>query len=165
MKRISAIAFSVILICISFFSVSAVDYRCDVETVSKAVYLENLNNKAVVYEKNSDQQMYPASTTKIMTFIITAENVGDIDNTYVTVKEDVISGLDPESTMMGLTTHIGEKVSVKDLLYGLMLPSGNDAALVLADYVGEGILGFVEKILNEFKGKAHSDIRFNENLL
>ena len=40
MKRISAIAFSVILICISFFSVSAVDYRCDVETVSKAVYLD-----------------------------------------------------------------------------------------------------------------------------
>ena len=146
MKRISAIAFSVILICISFFSVSAVDYRCDVETVSKAVYLENLNNKAVVYEKNSDQQMYPASTTKIMTFIITAENVGDINNTFVTVKEDVISGLDPESTMMGLTTHIGEKVSVKDLLYGLMLPSGNDAALVLADYVGGGISGFVEKM-------------------
>ena len=146
MKRISAIAFSVILICISFFSVSAVDYKCDVETVSKAVYLENLNNKAVVYEKNSDQQMYPASTTKIMTFIITAENVGDINNTFVTVKEDVISGLDPESTMMGLTTHIGEKVSVKDLLYGLMLPSGNDAALVLADYVGEGIPGFVEKM-------------------
>ena len=146
MKRISAIAFSVILICISFFSVSAVDYKCDVETVSKAVYLENLNNKAVVYEKNSDQQMYPASTTKIMTFIITAENVGNIGNTYVTVKEGVISGLDPESTMMGLTTHIGEKVSVKDLLYGLMLPSGNDAALVLADYVGEGIPGFVEKM-------------------
>ena len=144
MKRLTAFAFSVILICVSFFSVSAVDYNCNVDTVSKAVYLENLNNKTVVYEKNSDQQMYPASTTKIMTYIITADNVDDIDNTYVTIKEDVISGIDPESTVMGLSSHIGEKVSVKDLLYGLMLPSGNDAALVLADYVGNGIPGFVD---------------------
>ncbi len=146
MKHITAIAFSVILICVSFLSVSAVDYNCNVDTVSKAVYLENLNNKTVVYEKNADQQMYPASTTKIMTYIITAENVDDIDNTYVTVKEDVISGIDPESTLMGLSSHVGEKVSVMDLLYGLMLPSGNDAALVLADYVGDGIPGFVEKM-------------------
>ena len=146
MKHITALAFSVILICVSFLSVSAVDYNCNVDTVSKAVYLENLNNKTVVYEKNADQQMYPASTTKIMTYIITAENVDDIDNTYVAVKEDVISGIDPESTVMGLSSHVGEKVSVKDLLYGLMLPSGNDAALVLADYVGDGIPGFVEKM-------------------
>ena len=146
MKRISVFALALIIICISFFSVSAVDYKCDVDTASKAVYLENLTNKTVVYEKNSNQKMYPASTTKIMTYIITAENVSDLDNTFVTVKEDVISGLDPESTMMGLLNHIGEQVSVKDLLYGLMLPSGNDAALVLADYVGGGIPGFVEKM-------------------
>ena len=81
-----------------------------------------------------------------MTFIITAENVSDLENTSVTIKQDIISGLDLESTVMGLSSHIGEKVSVKDLLYGLMLPSGNDAALVLADYVGGGISGFVEKM-------------------
>lgn len=146
MKRISVFALALILFCVSFISVSAVDYKCDVDTVSKAVYLENLNNKVVVYEKDSNQKMSPASTTKIMTYIITAENVSDLDNTFVTIKEDVISGIDPESTVMGLSTHIGGQVSVKDLLYGLMLPSGNDAALVLADYVGNGISGFVEKM-------------------
>ena len=91
MKRISIIAFSVIILCFSVFSASAVDYKCSEETVSNAVYLENLNSGAVVYEKNSDQQSYPASTTKIMTFVITAENVSDLDQTTVTIKQDVIS--------------------------------------------------------------------------
>ena len=146
MKRISVIVISVIIICLSFFPVSAVDYKFNADTVSDEVYLENLNAGAVVYEKNSNKRSYPASTTKIMTFIITAENVSDLENTSVTIKQDIISGLDLESTVMGLSSHIGEKVSVKDLLYGLMLPSGNDAALVLADYVGGGISGFVEKM-------------------
>ena len=146
MKRISVIVLSVIIICLSVFPVSAVDYKFNADTVSDEVYLENLNAGAVVYEKNSNKRSYPASTTKIMTFIITAENVSDLENTSVTIKQDIISGLDLESTVMGLSSHIGEKVSVKDLLYGLMLPSGNDAALVLADYVGGGISGFVEKM-------------------
>ena len=54
MKRISVIVFSVILICFSVFSASAVDYKCDAETVSDAVYLENLTAGAVVYEKAAD---------------------------------------------------------------------------------------------------------------
>ena len=146
MKKIAVIVFSAMMICMSVFSASAVDYGFDIDPVSKAVYMENLNTKTVVYEKNSEQKMYPASTTKIMTFIVTAENVGDLDSTKVTVKQDVIDGLDPESTVMGLADHIGEQVSVRDLLYGLMLPSGNDAALVLADHIGGGIEGFAEKM-------------------
>lgn len=146
MKRISVIIISVILICFGVFSASAVDYMFDLDTVSDAIYLENLNAGAVVYEKDSNQRRYPASTTKIMTFIITAENVSDWDTTYVPVKQDVIDGLDPESTVMGLSSHIGEQVSVRNLLYGLMLPSGNDAALVLADYVGGGVSEFAEKM-------------------
>ena len=146
MKRISVIVLSVMMFCISVFSASAVDYKCDAETVSKSVYLENLSAKAIVYEKDADLRSYPASTTKIMTYIITAENVADLDQTTVTIKQEVIDGLDPESTVMGLSSHVGEQVSVRDLLYGLMLPSGNDAALVLADHVGGGIPGFVAKM-------------------
>ena len=146
MKRLLIMVLAVIMIGVSAFSAAAVDYMCNEETVSGAVYLENLNTGAVVYEKNSDQRMFPASTTKIMTFIITAENVSDPDNTEVTVTQDAIQGLDPDSTVMGLASHVGEQVTVKDLLYGLMLPSGNDAALLLADYVGGGISGFAEKM-------------------
>ena len=146
MKRISVTVLSVIIAFLGAFTVSAVDYGFDAETASKSVYLENLSTKAVVYEKDADRRSYPASTTKIMTYIITAENVADFDQTAVTVSQEAIDGLDPESTVMGLASHIGEQVSVRDLLYGLMLPSGNDAALVLADYVGGDIPGFVSKM-------------------
>ena len=146
MKRIAATVLFVMIVFLSVFSASAVDYMCNEETVSQAVYLENLSADAVIYEKAADQRSYPASTTKIMTYIITAENVADLDQTAVTIRQEVIDGLDPESTVMGLSSHVGEQVSVRDLLYGLMLPSGNDAALVLADYVGDGIPGFVSKM-------------------
>lgn len=146
MKRISAIFLSFIIICVSVLSASAVDYGFREETVSDAIYLENLDSGTVVYEKNADRRSYPASTTKIMTFVITAENVSDWDATKITIKPELLDGLDPESTVMGLSEHIGEQVSVRDLLYGLMLPSGNDAALILADYVGGSISGFAGKM-------------------
>lgn len=160
MKRAAAIVFALIVVCIGIIPAYAVDYGCDVDTVSQAVYLENLNTGAVVFEKDAAQRMYPASTTKIMTYTIVAENVADFDNTMVEIREDVLTGLDPESTVMGLSNHIGEEVSVRDLLYGLMLPSGNDAALVLADYVGGGISGFVEKMNAKAAALGCADTHF-----
>lgn len=144
MKHIAALILAFAVVLVTAASAAAFDYGCDVDTVADAVYLENLETGAVIYTKNADQKMYPASTTKIMTYVVTAENIADLDGTKITIKEGVLDGLDPESTVMGLSEHIGEQISVKDLLYGLMLPSGNDAALVLADYVGGGISGFVD---------------------
>lgn len=147
MKRIICTLLALIVICATCVSASAIDYGCDVSTVSKAVYLENLDTGAVVFEKNAEEKMYPASTTKIMTYVIVADQVADFDGTMVTIREEVFADIDPESTVMGLKDHIGEQYSIRDLLYGMMLPSGNDAALVLADYVGEGsISAFVEKM-------------------
>lgn len=144
MKRVAVLLLAMAMLLISAVSVGAVDYGCDVDTDSGAVYLENLDTGAVVFEKNAAEQMYPASTTKIMTYVVVAEHVSDFDGTMVEIKESVLSGLDPESTVMGLSDHIGEQVSIRDLLYGMMLPSGNDAALVMADYVGGSVSGFVE---------------------
>ncbi len=146
MKRIVCFLLAMIAVFAMTISASAVDYGCNFSTVSKAVYLENLDTGAVVYEKSADEKMYPASTTKIMTYVVVADNVADFDGTMVTINQSVIDGLDPESTVMGLSDHIGEQYSIRELLYGMMLPSGNDAALVLADYVGSGIAGFVEKM-------------------
>ena len=147
MKRIICALLVLIVVCATCVSASAIDYGCDVSTVSKAVYLENLDTGAVVFEKNAEEKMYPASTTKIMTYVVVADNVSDLDGAMVTIKEEVFADIDPESTVMGLKDHIGEQYSVRELLYGMMLPSGNDAALVLADYVGEGsIAAFVDKM-------------------
>ena len=144
MKRASCMLIVFVLLFVTAISASAFDYGCNVDTVSGSVYLENFDTGAVILDKYANKKMYPASTTKIMTYIITTENVQDLENTKVAISADALTGLDPESTVMGLSEHVGEEVSIKDLLYGMMLPSGNDAALVLANYVGNGISGFVE---------------------
>lgn len=155
MKRKLLCLFSCIIALTILFSMTAVssyaytydyegDYGGEVECAS--VLLKSLDTGEVIYEKDPDTLRYPASTTKIMTYIITVENVENIENTYVEIKSDVISLLDGTgSSMAGLQEKIGESVSVLDLLYCLMLPSGNDAAVVLADYVGGGsVENFVE---------------------
>ena len=147
MKKIVSVFTAVLLIALTALSVSALDYGCDVETVGSGIYLEELNTGVVVYEKNADTRMYPASTTKVMTYIIVAENVSDFNSEMVEITEEALATLDPESSVMGLKDHIGESFSIKDLLFGLILPSGNDAALVLATYVGGGSIdAFVEKM-------------------
>lgn len=148
MKRIFACSLALVMILMTFvssFSVCAADYGCTVETSSSNVYVENLDTGTVVYEKNIDEKVPPASLTKIMTYIVVAENIPDFENTKVTVTDSALANLDPESSVMGLKGYIGQDFTVLDLLYGLMLPSGNDAALVLADYIGDGnIDNFVE---------------------
>lgn len=147
MKRIFSALFAVLIVLFSAFSAGAIDYGCEIEPVCDAVYIEEMNTGTVVYEYYADEQyrdqLYPASTTKIMTFIIVYENVTDLE-TKVEITSASLADLDPESSVMGLESHIGESFSVRDLLYGLMLPSGNDAALVLAEYVGGSVDGFVD---------------------
>lgn len=95
----------------------------------------------VLYEKNGDRQALIASTTKIMTALVVLNNA-NIDTT-VTVGEEVLKAY-------GSAIYIkpGETLTIKDLLYGLMLRSGNDAALTLAHRVGGSVEGFA-KLMNE----------------
>lgn len=160
MKRTLSLLFIFIIICLSVPAASAIDYGCDVDSVSDTIYLEELTTGTVIYEQNASQRIYPASTTKIMTFIVVAENVHDLDGTMVEVTDEALENLDPESSVMGLTYHIGESFSVRDLLYGLMLPSGNDAALVLAEYVGKSQSGFVDMMNRKAAQLSCKDTHF-----
>ena len=165
MKRVISILLTAIILCISssafcMVTVSAAETQ-EVEDINlfgydtfvncNAMYLEELNSGTVVYEHYASnvspdpkQLIYPASTTKVMTYIVVEENVADLDGTMIEITYDALADLDPESSVMGLEYHVGESFSVRDLLYGLMLPSGNDAALVLAQYVGGSVSGFVD---------------------
>lgn len=156
MKKLFAFVFVMLIITMSFvssFSVSAADFGCHVDTASNSVLIENLDTNTIVYEKNADEKTYPASLTKIMTYIVVAENIPDLVNTKVTIRNDVFEGLDPQSTVAGLQDHVGKTFSVLDLLYGLMIPSGNDAALVLADYVGDGVVANFVDLMNRKAGQ------------
>ena len=152
MKKIVTIFLSAVILLSAFIipatEVRAAEYNIDFKTNCTALYLENIDTETVVYTKNPDERRYPASTTKIMTYIITAENVKDIKNTYVTVKSSVLHMLDGTgSSMAGLKED--EKLTVYQLLHCLMIPSGNDAALVLADYIGGGNISKFVDMMNK----------------
>lgn len=156
MKKVLSFLFTFVLIValmLSTMSVSAADFGCNVDTSSTSIYLENLDTGTVVYEKNADEKLPPASLTKMMTYIIVCENVPDLKNTKITITEEALASMDPESSVMGLTSYIGEEFSVLDLLYGLMIPSGNDAALVLATYVGDGSVNNFVDLMNSKSGQ------------
>lgn len=115
-----------------------------------------------LYEKGADQRYYPASTTKLVTALVVCEEISDF-NEKVTVGEE-IKNLDPESSVADL--EVGETLTYKDLLYGLMLPSGNDAALVLAHHIGQRtnsqnpIEGFVTLMNRKVKNLGLSNTHF-----
>jgi len=150
-KRITAALLAVVMMftCLAVTADAAI-FNSDVETVSKAVYLLNLDTDIVVFEKNSNEKLYPASTTKIMTYIVTVENVKDIKNTKVVVEKEILDRLiGTGSSMSGLEQFVGQAVTVYDLLNCLMIKSGNDAALLLADFVGNGSVQAFVDMMNE----------------
>ena len=101
----------------------------------------------VFYEKNADQKVYPASTTKIMTTLIALEN-GNLDDSFM-VGEEVLGTtikFTSYSSLMGIQP--GETLTLRDLVYGLMLVSGNDAGEAIAKHVAGSIDAFV-KLMNQ----------------
>src|SRR5262249_35126106 len=88
------------------------------------------DSAAVLYEKDAHTPRPPASLTKIATAIEAIERASDLD---ALVETDVDSRVMRGSTVMGLEP--GDRFSLRDLLYGLMLPSGNDAALAIGRFV------------------------------
>ena len=153
MKKIISVIISCLLVLSSMLISFAVPadaaiFNIDFELKCKSVYLENLDTDSPVFEKDADARRFPASTTKIMTYIITAEHISDFKNTYVTVKDKVLSALDGTgSSTAGLVA--GEKLSIYQLLCSMMIPSGNDAALILADYVGGGDTSRFVEMMNQ----------------
>ena len=110
-------------------------------TATAAVVIDGLTG-SVLAEKSASQPMAPASLTKIMTALVTLRRA---DPARKVTAQFSRSELDPDGTMMGLDP--GEELTIEDLLYGLMLPSGNDAALVLSRIVGGDEASFV-KLMN-----------------
>jgi D-alanyl-D-alanine carboxypeptidase len=106
---------------------------------AQSYLLYDMQSGATLFEHNSHSTRAPASLTKLMTVLLVFEraNLNDI----VTIEEQDLENIDPLGTMMGLA--VGDSVSVTDLLWGALLPSGNDAATALARYVGGSVENFV----------------------
>lgn len=115
--------------------------------LARAAYLVDMDSGQVLFQKNADARLPMASTTKITTAILTLmhAHLGDM------VTASKAAATVGESTM---SLRAGERLSVRDLLYGLMLNSGNDAAVALAEHVGGTQAHFVA-MMNALARKLH----------
>lgn len=102
----------------------------------------------VIFEKNPDQIMYPASTTKILTALLALE-MGNLDQTCV-VSEEAVTFYEDDVTNIDLRA--GEELSLRDLLYATLVKSANDAANVVAESIGGSISAFVD-LMNQRAAK------------
>jgi len=107
-----------------------------------SVILYEANTDTLMHAYHADEQLSPSSLTKILTALIAIEK-GSMDD-VVTVRADVLRTLDPDAATVGLK--VDEVVTVKDLLYCMMVASGNDAAVVLADHVMGNQKAFVTEM-------------------
>lgn len=112
-------------------------YEAGCET---ALLLE-LNSGIVVYAKNAESRVYPASLTKIMTCMVALEYAGKDLDKMVTVSEAALAGIAEAGGEVRLQA--GERLTLRDLLYYLMVSSTNEAGNVIAEYVAGDIPSFV----------------------
>ena len=116
----------------------------ELNITSKAGIVLEQSTGRVLWEKNSKEKLKIASTTKILTAIVVVENV-DLASKVVISKKAALTG----GSTVGLVS--GKEVTVKSLLYGLLIKSGNDCAVALAEHVG----GNVDEFVNMMNKKAY----------
>ncbi|SBW04616.1 Serine-type D-Ala-D-Ala carboxypeptidase [uncultured Eubacteriales bacterium] len=135
MKRIVAAMLAALFLCSSIF-VKAEGLSAPELSASCAILVDARTGR-VLFEKNSNEKRAIASITKLMTALVAIRSMPDLSQ-EVTVKR--------EYTLVGgssMYLKMGEKVTLETLLYGLLMVSGNDAALAIADFCGGGVENFV----------------------
>ena len=112
---------------------------------AEGAMLVNTDTGDIIYSKNIDKKLYPASLTKLMTALVLYESCSDLDGQIITVSEYAINSLQgTDSSTGGLK--IGEQLTVRQMLYVLLLSSANDGANAIAEHVAGSIESFCEKM-------------------
>ncbi len=153
MKRQWIAVFSIILILIAILDIPVKAMASATETdvwpdgpnvfAESAIVME-ASTGLILYEKNIDDQHYPASITKIMTVLLALENssLGDI----VTFSHDAVYDVDSDSSRLWVTE--GEQMTMQQCLYAILLYSANDVAYGVAEHVGGSVENFA-RMMNE----------------
>lgn len=147
----------------------------EVSVNAEAAILINAHSGAILYEKNSHTPHYPASITKIATTLYALQEKGDHLKSVIAAEQEAIASISGEakkksnyktpsywiehaSSHMGIKK--GEEFTLKDLLYGVMVVSANDASNVIAQYVGGTIPQFVSGLNNFLKTLGCQETHF-----
>ena len=133
-------------------AVSFLPLRAEALSAEKAILLDAVSGQTL-YEKNADSRSLIASTTKIMTALIVCEQCNVLDRMRIP-KEAV--GIEGSSMYL----QEGEILTIQELLYGLMLRSGNDVAVALAIYCGGTVEGFAELMNDKARSLGMNDSHF-----
>lgn len=134
-------------------------------TETAAYYMVEMKTDTVIFAQNEHKRMVPASLTKIMTAILTLENCPDL-SVKIPYKLAIQDEIYQQNVAIGggisvAGLHAGEEVSIEDLLYATLVASGNEAACILADYVGgDSMTHFYEMMNNKAKELGAVDTNF-----
>lgn len=139
-----------------FFTATGEAVASPPEIAGKSAVLIDSVTGQVLYEKNSHQKAYPASVTKTLTAIIALEKGSLTDSVLVPPEASDIEG-----SAIGLKA--GERLTLEDLLYSLMLNSGNDSAVAIACHIGGSVSGFVDLINKKALELGAKDSHFNNS--
>lgn len=156
MKKFCAILFSFVLVLIIALPVAAEEESSTLtdnapSLTAPAAYVVNLDTNIVVYEKNSETPLSAASLTKLMTTLLLLENYQDqLDSISLTAPSYVYDLIWEQSTnASSADIRRGETQSLRNLLYAMLLPSGNEAAYIVADYMGGGSIDNFVAMMND----------------
>ena len=117
-----------------------------IEYSSQNVYFYNLDRDHIIYEDNSHEEIPIASMTKMMTAWVAIEHIPNLDAEVTLTNKDFKGLIEANASVAGF--YVGEVVTYRDLLYGLLLPSGADAALALSNNIAGSEENFV-KMMND----------------
>ncbi len=131
-------------LCVSAEDVSLEGF--DGDSSLHAMGLFNVTDGEVIYGQDLFTRLYPASTTKILTALVAIKN-SNLDDVVTVSSAASASSFSWDASIAGLQT--GDQLTLRDLLYGLMLPSGNDSAVAIAEYVGGTEENFMEMVNEE----------------
>ena len=120
-----------------------------VENDAQSIIIVDKSDNTVVAERNAHERKYPASTTKIMTLLVAVENIKNFDDTFTMSLEITDPLFVAEASVAGFLNN--EQISMTDLLYGTILPSGADAAMGLAVKIAGSEEEFVKLMNNKVK--------------
>lgn len=142
MKKLLSLVFVLVFV-VCAASVSAYAYKPTFETKAKAAILYNNDTDTVVYSKNADEKMFPASLTKIMVAVLFVENCDNLQDLTLTVSEDIyLRYRYSDAVIAGFET--GDKVNGYDLLAYTLVKSCADAAGLIAEYVSGSEDAFID---------------------
>lgn len=130
-------------LCVASENVSLIDYQTDPQFHAAGLF--GINQQKVFLADKIHERLYPASTTKILTLYL-ALKYGNLTDS-VTISDTVMNSVPSDSSLAGLKE--GEQLTLEDLLYGLMLPSGNDSAVAIAEHISGSTEEFVSLMNKE----------------